>query len=111
MASPLYTAPGELLTAIIAYLPAFAGSNPAGLTPGFHPRMVPSSVAKRKMAGALPRVPAAVKTDRMNAPRGGGGGVENPPPPGAPAPPPTPTPPRPTLPDTGLPPPAFRGFT
>src|SRR5258708_7132287 len=70
MASPLYTAPGELLTAIIAYLPAFAGSNPAGLTPGFHPRMVPSSVAKRKMAGALAGFPAALKPDRMNAPGG-----------------------------------------
>src|SRR5258706_1694556 len=52
MASPLYAAPGGL-AAMIAYLPAFAGSNPTGFTFGFHPTIVPSSVAKRKEAGAV----------------------------------------------------------
>jgi hypothetical protein len=33
-------------------LPAFVGSKPTGLTPGFQPTIVPSSDAKRKIAGA-----------------------------------------------------------
>src|SRR5689334_9263190 len=37
---------------MIPYVPAFAGSKPAGLTPGFQPTMVPSSVANKKTAGA-----------------------------------------------------------
>src|SRR5438477_11942160 len=68
MASPLYTAPDpELSTAMIAYLPAFAGSNPGGFTAGFHPRTVPSSVANRKRAGALVGIPPPVTPDIMNA--------------------------------------------
>src|SRR5438477_3275663 len=68
MASPLYTAPDpELSTAMIAYLPALAGSNPFGLTPGFQPRIVPSSVAKRKMAGAVVGSPPLVKPEILNA--------------------------------------------
>src|SRR5205085_11746126 len=68
MASPLYTAPGELLTAIIAYVPAFAGSNPTGFTVGFHPRMVPSSVTNRKTAGAVTALPPLLTPEILKAP-------------------------------------------
>src|SRR5262249_51227115 len=37
---------------MVAKVPAFAGSEPVGLTPGFQPTMVPSSVTNRKIAGA-----------------------------------------------------------
>src|SRR5436305_1932804 len=35
---------------MVPKVPALVGSEPAGLTPGFQPTMVPSSVANRKMA-------------------------------------------------------------
>src|SRR6266508_928834 len=47
----------ELSTAIMACLPAVAGSKPGGFTPGFQPRIVPSSAANRKKAGPDVGVP------------------------------------------------------
>src|SRR6476620_5599470 len=47
----------ERSIAIIPYVPAFAGSKPGGLTLGFQPTTVPSSVAKRNTAGAEIRAP------------------------------------------------------
>src|SRR5262249_20420771 len=43
----------ELSFAIVAKVPAFVGSELTGLTAGFHPTSVPSSVANRKIAGAV----------------------------------------------------------
>src|SRR5256885_2724420 len=69
MASPLYTAPlAEWSTAIIAYLPAFAGSNPGGFTPGFHPRIVPSSVENKNAAAAVTGFPEALTPEILKPP-------------------------------------------
>jgi hypothetical protein len=43
----------ELSTAMIPYVPALVGLNPWGLTPGFHPTIVPSSVANRNAEFAV----------------------------------------------------------
>src|SRR3954447_13043661 len=42
---------------MMPYVPAFAGSKPLGLTAGFQPTRVPSSVANRKAAEAVIGLP------------------------------------------------------
>src|SRR5690348_3409192 len=53
---------------MIAYVPAFAGSKPAGFTPGFQPRIVPSSVENKKIAEALTGAPVLLKPEILNPP-------------------------------------------
>src|SRR5258708_19702674 len=52
---------------MMPYVPALAGSKPTGFTPGFHPTIVPSSVEKRKRAGAEVAAPALVTPEIMKA--------------------------------------------
>src|SRR5262249_22623625 len=48
---------------MMPYVPALFGSKPIGLTPGFQPTIVPSSVANRNTAGAVAGAPALEKPD------------------------------------------------
>src|SRR6266852_9302985 len=57
----------EWSTAIIACLPCEATGVFGGLTPGFQPRIVPSSAANRNMAGAIVLRPAPLKPETLNA--------------------------------------------
>src|SRR4051794_4249361 len=54
--------------ATIAYVPALVGSKPIGLTIGFQPRIVPSSVANKKTAGWNVGNPPAVTPEILNPP-------------------------------------------
>src|SRR5262252_10049881 len=51
-----------------AYVPALVASKPIGFTPGFHPRIVPSSVENRKTAGWVVGWPPLVSPDNLNPP-------------------------------------------
>src|SRR5579859_932788 len=53
---------------MMPYVPAFAVANPEGLTPGFHPTIVPSSVSNRKAAEAEVATPVLVKPLTLNPP-------------------------------------------
>src|SRR5258708_10076883 len=55
----------ELSTAMIPNVPPFP-VKPSGLTPGFQPTIVPSSVAKRKRAGAIVGLLFASTPEIMN---------------------------------------------
>src|SRR6266581_9763306 len=62
-----------LVIAMIAcvLVPTKVGQVPSvffGPIVGFHPRIVPSSVANRKLAGALDGLPAALQPEIVNAP-------------------------------------------
>src|SRR6266567_7017281 len=54
--------------AIMAYVPAFAGLKPTGLTPGFQPRIVPFSVENKKRAACIVGNPPLVTPEIMNPP-------------------------------------------
>ena len=60
----------ELSTAMIPYLPIFAGSKLYGLTPGLQPTIVPSSVAKMKTAGADVLIVVCVDAGNLESWRG-----------------------------------------
>src|ERR1700719_1483254 len=58
----------EWSTAIIACLPCEAAGVFGGFTPGFQPRIVPSSAANRKTAGKLTAAPLLFTPAILNAP-------------------------------------------
>src|SRR2546421_7019029 len=53
---------------MIAWLRAWAGSKPTGFTAGFQPTIVPSSVAKRKVAAAEVGRPPLVTPEILKTP-------------------------------------------